>query len=140
MKNSLPSKAMRLDETARSANSSLPAFLDAPAYYGFPLIEETRIDGWCYGAVTDFEQPDAPDGCHFGDGFVEAPDGSRAGLVWQTDVDSIEEILPPDAKRWGVWGIGFPRPVQTVADLVYNFRQVLPDLQEKHRQFKSLVK
>jgi hypothetical protein len=140
MSQEIRSKTMRLDEKAVSAQPELPAFLappaGSPAYHGFPLVEETRVEGWCFGAISDFLEPDAPDGCHFGDGFVEAPDGSRAGIVWATDVTGVEEILPPKGNRWGVWSVGFSRPIQTLEDLLFNFGRMLPLLQEKYRQIK----
>ena len=78
------SKPLLLDEQKVSSSSELPAFLSrpegAPVYHGFVLVEETRTDGWCFGAITAFEEPE---GCKAGDGFVVAPDGSRAGLVWE---------------------------------------------------------
>ena len=52
---------------------------------GFPLVEETRTDGWCYAAITEFNEPEChPNGCESGNGFVETPDGARIGLVWST--------------------------------------------------------
>jgi hypothetical protein len=69
------------------------------------MVEETRTDGWCYGAITDYEDPE---GCEAGDGFVVAPDGSRAGLVWSTGDFEAREICEPDADRWGVYEIAFP--------------------------------
>ena len=54
---------------------------DKPVTYAnFHLIPETRTDGWTYGAMTVYD--DNQDGCREGDGFVEAPDGARAGLDW----------------------------------------------------------
>ncbi len=71
-----------------------------------------------------------------GDGFVIAPDGSRAGIAWATDTDEFDEILPPDVERWGVYGVRFPRPVSSVSDLIENFRAVLPLLQERFRELE----
>ena len=120
------------DGQARSADPTLPAFLapppDAPAYYGFPLVPETETDGWIYGAITEFEDPE---GCTSGDGYVQAPDGSRAGLVWGPNEEHMQEYIAPDGDRWGVYAIRFPRPVITVEDLAENFRKILPDLQRK---------
>jgi hypothetical protein len=126
-------KPLRLDGSARSASRDLPAFLarpaDAPVYHGFPLVEETRTDGWCYGAITEFEEPD---GCTEGDGFVVTPDGLRAGLMWSVGTFATEEVSPPEAGRWGVYAVAFPRPVRTKADLVECFRAVLPQLRAIH--------
>jgi hypothetical protein len=135
------SKKLLSEPTAISANPDLPPFIarpeGAPVYYGFPLIEETRIDGWCFGAITDFLQPDRVDGCTWGDAFIEAPDGSRAGIVWDTSVTGVEQISPPDPGRWGVWSVGFNRPIKTMDDLLFNLAEVLPLLQDRYRQIKS---
>jgi hypothetical protein len=133
------SKPLKLDERAESASPALPAFLSrpegAPVYHGFSLVEETRTDGWCFGAITAF---DDPNGCEGGDGFVVAPDGSRAGIVWEVGTQEIEEVLPPDEGRWGVYAVWFPQVVKTVDDLVFNFRHVLPELQKKHEEVKGI--
>lgn len=124
-------KPLRLDPNATSAKRGKPAFLgrpaDAPVYHGFPLIEETRTDGWCYGAISEYA---VPDGCESGDGFVVAPDGSRAGLVWSVGAFNMRAILPPDKGRWGVYCIAFPKPVRNTSDLVDCFRSILPRLKE----------
>src|SRR5262249_24598288 len=126
-------KPLRLDASARSASPDLPAYLarpaDAPVYHGFPLVEATRTDGWCYGAISGFEDPD---GCTEGDGFVVAPDGSRAGLVWSVGTFGTQEVSPPEAGRWGVYSVACPKPVRSTADLVECFRAVLPQLKAIH--------
>ena len=129
---------MRLDPEAVSADPTLPAFLakpaGAPVYHGFPLIKETRTDGWCYGAITGFEDPE---GCEAGDGFVVAPDGSRAGLVWSAGEFETQQICEPTAARWGVYEIAFPRRVRNVTDLVVCFRTVLPQLKAPHAKLQG---
>jgi hypothetical protein len=123
------------DPTAESADPELPAFLarphGAPVYHGFPLIPETLTDGWLLGAITAFEDPN---GCEYGDAFVQAPDGSRAGLVWEVGSGKLEQILPPDSTRWGVWAVWFRKPVHSVNDIIANFRDVLPELKKKHAE------
>ncbi len=129
---------LRFDPDAASADPTLPAFLarpaGAPVYHGFPLVEETRTDGWCYGAITDYEDPE---GRKAGDGFVVAPDGSRAGLVWSTGDFETRQICEPEPNRWGVYEIAFPRSIRNVADLAYCFRAVLPQLKALHAKFKD---
>ena len=91
------------DPDAKSANTDEPAFIarpeGAPVYHGFVVVEESETDGWRYGAITAFEGVKDE---REGDGFVIAPDGARAGVVWSTDQSEFEEILPPDEDRWGV--------------------------------------
>jgi hypothetical protein len=134
------SKPMLIDASAKSANPDLPAFLarpqGAPVYHGFPLVEETRTDGWCYGAISDFLAEDR-DGCTFGDGFVEAPDGSRAGLIWEVGDGEITESIGPEEGRWGVYAVWFERPVRTIEDLVYNFQRILPGLRAIHARLRG---
>ena len=128
-----PGRPLRLDPNAQSASPGRPAFLSrpagAPVYHGFPLIEETETDGWLYGAITDFE---VPEGARAGDGFVQAPDGRRAGLVWEVGAGELAEISAPDEQRWGVYAIWFPTPIRNAADLAACFRHVLPQLKAVH--------
>ena len=76
-------RPLALDPRAKSADPNLPAFLappeGAPVYHGFSILEGITVDGFRLGKITDFEagRSDA------GDAFVVAPDGSRAGLVWE---------------------------------------------------------
>ena len=132
------SKPLKLDDTAASASPELPAFLarpaGAPVYHGFSTVPETMTDGWCFGTITEYADPN---GCDFGDAFVVAPDGSRAGLVWEVGKDEPSEILPPDEKRWGVYQIWFSRPIRTTDDLVACFREVLPPLQKIYERVQK---
>jgi hypothetical protein len=109
---------------------------DTRPYSGFEIISETNTDGWFFGAITVYGGTDCscpPSGCVSGDGFVEAPDGSRAGIVWS--VGELEEpfrISEPEQGRWGVFEVPFERPVKTIDDLIYCFRKVLPYLQKEY--------
>jgi hypothetical protein len=126
------------DPNAASSDPNLPAFIARPAgspvYHGFVVVPETCTDGWCLGPITEFEDPV---GCTGGDAFVIAPDGSRAGLVWEVGSDPLREILPPDAERWGVYAISFPSPTRTIQDFVHNFRFVLPQIKEAYARAKA---
>jgi len=132
------SKKLVLDPDAAAASAGQPAFLSkppgSPAYHGFPLIPETCIEGWCYGALTEFAGLSA---CTEGDGYVQAPDGSRAGLVWEVGIGDIREISPPDLERWGVYEVWFPRAIYNVADLRDCFAHVLPRLRAKFAELKG---
>lgn len=130
-------KSLRLDPSAASASPDLPAFLsrpaDAPAYHGFTVVEETRIDGWVFGTISDYEDPN---GCDWGDAFVVAPDGTRAGIVWQVDQFEPQAIFPPDENRWGVYGFAYPTPIRTTADFVKMCHSFLPELRRRHAAAK----
>ncbi|WP_287128243.1 hypothetical protein [Candidatus Cyanaurora vandensis] len=49
-----------------------------------------------YGAITAFEGLEQEEE---GDGFVIAPDGTRAGVVWPIEHPEFEVIRPPEADR-----------------------------------------
>lgn len=128
------SRKLSVDPAARSATPGEPAFAarppGSPIYHGFIVVPETYIDGWVLGEITEYLDNED------GDGFVVAPDGTRAGLVWEVreDGDGVEpqEIIPPNQERWGVYAIAFPRRMRTMADVVANFRSVLPTLRQLH--------
>lgn len=126
------------DPDAPVIDPSLPAFLgrpaDSPVYHGFVVVPETCTEGWCLGSITEFEDPAW---CTGGDAFVIAPDGSRAGLVWEVGSQALHEILPPDSERWGVYAIWFPSPTRTIQDLVNNFRFVLPQIKEAYARVRK---
>lgn len=89
-----------------SADQTLPAFIarpeGAPAYHGFPVLEDVEVDGFTLGLISDSLSTQSS----WGDAFVVAPDGRRAGLVWEAGQDRrFERLVPADADRWGVFGV-----------------------------------
>jgi hypothetical protein len=103
--------------------------LGTPVYHGFPVFEETRIDGWVFGTISDYEDLG---GCELGDAFVIAPDGTRAGIVWQVDEIESQVVCPPDDDRWDVYGFAYPTPIRTTADFVQMCHSSLPELRRRH--------
>lgn len=131
-----PRRPMRVDPEASSADPALPAFLarqGAPVYHGFPLVPESRQDGWVFGTISEFEDPAGRD---WGDAFVVAPDGARAGIVWSVGTFPTKEVCPPDAGRWGVYAFAVPRPVRTADDMVRCFQAMLPELKAIHARVR----
>src|SRR5688500_4907898 len=128
-------RRLTTNPNAASSAPEEPAFVGrppgSPVYHGFLIVPETCTDGWCLGTITEFEDPV---GCDGGDAFVIAPDGTRADLIWEVGTASLQEILPPDSQRWGVYAISFPHVTRTVDDLVSAFRAVLPQLKTKHKE------
>ena len=126
-------KPVRLDASALSASPDLPAFLSAPGgapvYHGFPIVEETRIDGWVFATISDYVDIN---GCDWGDAFVIAPDGTRAGIVWQVDDFEPQVVCPPEKSRWGVYAFAYPTPIRTTADFVKMCHSFLPELRRRH--------
>jgi len=97
-----------------------------PAKSVWKTIPETFTDGWMFGSYTRYADPK---GCRDGDGFVIAPDGQRAELDWHVGNGKLKRTFRSDGRIWGVFEAGFPRPVKGTADLVENFRVVLPQIQ-----------
>lgn len=132
-------KPLAIDHAALSASPTEPAFVarpaDAPVYHGFAVLEDVTADGFTFGAITDFEgEP-----CIAGDAFVIAPDGSRAGLVWEVTEESgrkIEQILSFDKERCGVWAVWFAHPMRNRADAHKNLVAVLPELKGRWEEWK----
>ena len=126
-------KPLRLDPSALSASPDLPAFLSrpagAPVYHGFPLVEESRIDGWVFGTISDYEDPM---GCEWGDAFVVAPDGTRAGIIWRVGNFAPLVVIAPENDRWGVYEFAYPMAIRTTAEFVKMCRSFLPELRQRH--------
>lgn len=122
---------MLLDDAAATADPALPAFLappgHAPAYHGFVVLGASEVDGWTLGMITEFGVE--------GDGFVVAPDGRRAGLVWTADgaeyfesggAEFYTEVLGADERRWGVYAVGVRRPLRGPEDARSYLAALLP--------------
>lgn len=121
---------LSLDPEAPSASDSVPAFLarpaGAPIYHGFEVLDGVEADGFRLGTISALGPED------YGDAFVIAPDGSRAGLVWEVgDSRALGEICGFEPDRWGVWAVEFPRPMNSVEGAQSNLREVLAPLREK---------
>jgi len=121
----------REDPSAVSARPGMPAFLappaGAPAYYGFPLLPHPEKDGFVFGAIP---RPRTGASAVWGDAYVVAPDGSRAGIVWAMEGPVTEVVFPPEPGRWGVYQFRFEQPVESDAELVRNLHAILPRLKE----------
>jgi hypothetical protein len=75
-------RPLAVDPGAQSASPTEPAFVarlvGASVYHGFVVLDDVTSEGFTLGKVTDFEA----EPCDEGDAFLIAPDGSRAGIVW----------------------------------------------------------
>jgi hypothetical protein len=132
------SEPLRLASGVPPSSTGEPAFLarpdGAPIYYGFPIIESSEVDGFRFGMITDFvAQPST-----HGDAFVVAPDNSRAGLVWESEVAEpyFDECLAPDDRRWGVWAVGSPASLRSERDTQEFLRLLLPELRSRWQKWK----
>ncbi len=78
--------------------------------------------------ITDFLSEPALEG----DAYVVAPDGSRAGLVWQSGcAPYFEEVLARDEGQWGVWAAGLPLPMSTEDEARNYLAALLPQLRSR---------
>jgi hypothetical protein len=120
---------MRLDEEAVSADPNFPPFIarptNSPVYYGFPLLKSSERDGFIFGTITE---PNGREPAQWGDAFVVAPNGSRAGIVWHVGKDEPSVVCEPSEGRWGVYGFCFEGPIASEAELVKQLHSILPIL------------
>lgn len=129
---------LAVDHNLESASTTEPPFIarpeGAPVYHGFVVLHDVVVDGFTLGKITDWEA----EPCEAGDAFVIAPDGSRAGLVWQVSAKPyFSEVLAPEPQRWGVWAVGFCLPMNTRANAAENLESILPELQLRWSHWKS---
>ena len=132
-------RPLAVDHNAKGANPNEPAFVappaGAPVYYGFVVLDDVEVDGFTLGKITDFEL--AP--CDEGDAFVIAPDGSRAGLVWEIcEKPYFQEVLSLEESRWGVWGVGFGIPMTSRDNARENLAMIVPELKLRWIQWKAI--
>jgi hypothetical protein len=134
----LKGKPVAIDHNAISASPMEPAFVappkGAPVYHGFVVLADVCVEGFTFGAITDFEA----EPCDAGDAFIVAPDGSRAGLAWEVStIESFEEVRPFERNRWGVWAVSFPHPMDSRATARKNLRAILTDLKARWENWKQ---
>jgi hypothetical protein len=130
-------RPLELDSLAKSGSQTEPAFIarpvGAPVYHGFEVLSDVVVGGFTFGKITDFDT----ETCDEGDAFVVAPDNSRAGLVWEVSGKSyFQEILPPDAERWGVWGVSFPNAMTSRENVRKNLESILPELKKRWEEWR----
>jgi hypothetical protein len=132
------SHPLATDDAAASASPGMPGFLakptGAPVYHGFRILSDVVVEGFTFGAITDFETEAANEG----DAFVIAPDGSRAGLVWEvSDAKVFEQISPETDDRWGVWAVSFPLPMSSHENVASNLAANISLLTEKWQAWRK---
>jgi hypothetical protein len=121
-------RPLAIDATGKRASPTEPAFIarpdGAPVYYGFVTLDDVNVDGFTLGKITDFEA----EPCDEGDAFVIAPDGSRAGLVWEVyEPQYFQEVSPIETDRWGVWDVGFRLPMNSRENARRNLESIIPE-------------
>lgn len=133
-----PGRPVAFDPQADSAEKDLPGFLarpaGAPIYHGFRILTDVVVDGFTFGAITDFEAEKR----YEGDAFVIAPDGSRAGLVWRVSSDPEFAVVCPESEdRWGVWAVAFPFEMSSRGNARLNLQAILPKLKPAWERWRN---
>ena len=136
MSDTPPSRPLKLDPNASSAHRGEPAFAappeGSPAYYGFPVLHNVEVEGFVLGEISELERAD------YGDAFVVAPDGSRAGLIWELAdaayVKGTSHVGAAVTGRWGLFHVGFRRPFGSRDDYRPNLADIVPRLREEWRR------
>ena len=132
-------KTIKLDKKAKSLSKKLPAFLAPPkgakAYHGFPLEDNLSIEGFNYGSITNYLEIDSEEGCTSGDGYVEGPDGTRAGIAWEKgDKFSYSKMIGFEKDRWGVYYFKIPFGIKNLKDMKKAFLLMLPILKKYYSE------
>lgn len=98
-------------------------------------VEESRTeDGW---VMESFGSVDPAKGSSQGSGYIVAPDGARAGMMWRVGEGANLEYQTKDSNLWAIYKISFPKPVFNAADLGANFRRILPDLRARYEVLRA---
>jgi hypothetical protein len=89
--------------------------------------------GFCYRALTSLGGDSER-----GAGRLQGRDGSEAHLQWERSVDGpfIMRLEPPGANHWGIYRVGFPRPVLTRDDLQENLEILMPKLAVLYQRWR----
>ena len=59
--------------------------------------------------------------------------------MWQvSDKSYFEEIAPPGAERWGVWGVSFPDAMTSRENVRKNLESVLPELKKRWEGWRRI--
>lgn len=89
--------------------------------------------GFCYRSITRLG--DDPD---HGAGRLRGRDGSEAHVQWERSADGpfIMRLHPPGASHWGIYRVGFPRPVFSQDDLQENLEVLMPKLATLYQRWR----
>lgn len=129
---------LAIDHDAATADPGKPAFMAPPPgsqpYHGFLVLDEVSAEGFTWGAITMLGSPVATL-----DGFVVAPDGSRAGIEWRKSSESyVLKLADPTPERWGVWRAGFVDDIVDEPSAEAALRAVIDQLRAMWEDWRSL--
>jgi hypothetical protein len=87
-----------------------------------------RVDGFELGMFVSH------DDC--GDAWVKAPDGSVAGLIWETGEPAYFKVsLQPNEARWGTYAVQLPLPLTSNDEAAAYLAALLPDLRPRWHEW-----
>lgn len=99
------------------------------------LVEETRSNGWIFGAITAYL--DVEGGCAEGDGFVETPNGEQIFVAWEVGAKRrVERRELSTDDQLGVIEVSFEKRISSSDDLAREFAAVLSGVQKACMEFK----
>jgi len=98
------------------------------------MLDSVLVDGFTLGLITDsFAQP-----ATHGDAFVVAPDGSRAGLIWEiADQTYFETTIGPAPDRWGVFSVGAEHGPTTMDEAKLFLAEIVPSLRREWQRTRA---
>ncbi|GAA4117742.1 hypothetical protein GCM10022415_15940 [Knoellia locipacati] len=97
-----------------------------------PIVEaeypSARVDEFEMGMFVSY------DDC--GDAWVKAPDGSLAGLIWETGEPAyFRASIAPDEARWGTYAVQLPLPLTSNDEAAAYLSALLPDLRVRWHEW-----
>ncbi len=129
---------LAIDHDAVSADPGKPAFMAPPPgsepYHGFLVLDRVTVEGFRWGAITSVgPHPQASL-----DGFIVAPDESRAGAEWRKSSEPYVLMLAePTSHRWGVWRLGFVDDIVDEVGARAALSRVVDDLRLRWEEWRE---
>jgi hypothetical protein len=95
-------------------------------------VRVTHLDGFRFESLHQ--------GQEHGSGILWGPDGSRAGIQWEVaESPYIMRIEDPAGGSWGIYRLGFTRPVASEDEVTENLRELLPKLKVLYSRIRGAV-
>ena len=91
-------------------------------------------NGFVFEAVTPLDQRRET-----GAGLLRGPDGSKAGLQWElAESPYIMRLGGPAEGSWGLYRVGFTRPVASAADVAANLEPLWPKFKVLYERIRGV--
>ncbi|HET7691196.1 MAG TPA: hypothetical protein VFK41_12480 [Nocardioidaceae bacterium] len=87
-----------------------------------------QVEGFELGMFVSY------DDC--GDAWVKAPDGSVAGLIWETGEPAYFKVsIEPDHSRWGTYAVQLPLPLTSDDEAAVYLASLIPNLRPRWQEW-----